>query len=457
VGDDAKQGIVQRGLEGVIAAKSGITHIDGQKGELLYRGYDIRDLALNCSFEEVAYLVWNGDLPNEEQLREFTMELKAHRALSVRTMALLRGYPITSPPMTLLRTAASTLGILDPRAESDAVHTNLSIAIEITARIATVIATYHRLRQKKEPIPPDPHLPFAANFLFTLFGERADELRERIFDKCLTLHIDHGFNASTFAARVTAATLSDIYSAITSAIGTLRGPLHGGANQKVMAMLQEIDRPERARDYVLNLLKQRKLVMGFGHRVYKTEDPRATLLRQWCRELGEHTGQTKWWEISKIIEDTMMEEKNLNCNVDFYSATVYHMIGIPEDFFTPVFAMTRMVGWTAHILEQYQDNRLIRPRAQYVGPRGRKAGAVRRAPRTKGQANRGAIDVPANSKTGPQQTGARLHCSGVSIPRGLAVGSHQPQPLIEVMLVAFQLQVLNLGDCHGPVDLRGLV
>jgi citrate synthase len=246
------------------------------------------------------------------------------------------------------------------------------MAEELEAQVASIVASVDRIQRGKSPVLPEPGLSHAGNFLYMLSGKRPDELAERVFDGCLTLHIDHEFNASTFTARVIAATLSDIYSAVTGAIGALRGPLHGGANQRVMAMLEEIETPDRAEAYLKDLLAKKEKVMGFGHRVYKTEDPRAAILRRWCRELGEKTGQAQWAEISEILESVMLEEKGIHCNVDFYSASVYHMLGIPTDLFTPIFAVARTVGWTAHVLEQYADNRLIRPLSEYVGPMDRK-------------------------------------------------------------------------------------
>ena len=357
------------GMEGVVVAPSSICLIDGQAGELIYRGYDVRELAAHCSFEEVCHLLWKGVLPTQSELEELRRELALHRALSSETRRLLGRFPRSSFPMSVLRTAVSALGLHDPRAESDALHTNVSMAIELTSQVATILATFHRLRLGEEPMVPDPGMSHAANFLYMLTGEYPHDVDGVVMDDALVLHAEHGFNASTFAARVTASTLSDLYSAVTSAIGALRGPLHGGANQKVMRMLQEIHTPERARPYILDLLQAHQKVMGFGHRVYKTIDPRAVVLREWCRELGEHTGQTQWAEICAVIEAVVKEEKGLSCNVDFYSAPVYHMMGIPTDLFTAIFAVSRIVGWTAHILEQYGHNRLIRPTCEYVGPR----------------------------------------------------------------------------------------
>ena len=270
--------------------------------------------------------------------------------------------------MSILRTCVSAMGLSDPRAESSDLAVNLDLAQEMTAQVASIVASTHRLRRGLAPVRPEPGLSHAGNFLFMLTGKRPDELSEHVFDVALTLHADHEFNASTFAGRVIAATLSDIYSSVTGAIGALRGPLHGGANQKVMQMLLEIGEPAKAADYIQGLLAARQKIMGFGHRVYKTEDPRAAVLRRWSRELGQRLGQSRWPEMSAIIEDVLLKEKGLHCNVDFYSASVYHMLGIPPDLFTPIFAVARVVGWTAHILEQYANNRLIRPLSNYTGP-----------------------------------------------------------------------------------------
>ena len=365
------------GLQDVIASDSQICLLDGAKGRLVYRGYDVAELVEHCDFEEVAHLLWTGELPRAAELAELKRKLAAHRPLSGAMHHLLGDLPASAPPMSLLRTCVSAMGVTDPRAESSDPATNLEMAQELTAQIASIVASIHRLRRGHGPVQPEPGLSHAANFLYMLNGKRPDERTARIFDGCLILHAEHEFNASTFAARVIAATLSDIYSAITGAIGALRGPLHGGANQKVMLMLQEIGEPSKAADHVRRLLAAKQKVMGFGHRVYKTEDPRATFLRRWSQELGEKLGQPQWFQISQIIERVMLEEKKIHCNVDFYSASVYHMLGIPTDLFTPVFAASRTVGWTAHVLEQYANNRLIRPLANYTGPVDLKVKAIK--------------------------------------------------------------------------------
>ena len=363
---------IKAGLEGVIAADSSICHVNGAEGTLIYRGYDVADLALNCMFGEVAFLLWHGVLPTKSELDEQRRRLAANRPLSRRMTHILGHLPVSAPPMSLLRTCVSAMGLEDPRADSNDPDTNLELAEEITAEMASVVAGIHRLRRGHQPVDPEPGYSHSANFLYMLTGQRPDEFSAKVFDSCLTLHAEHGFNASTFTARVIAGTLSDIYSAVTGAIGALRGPLHGGANQKVMVMLEDIGEPSRAAEYVKDLLARKQKVMGFGHRVYKTEDPRAAILRRYCRELGERTGQAKWAEMSEIIEKILLDEKGLHCNVDFYSASVYHMLGIPSDLFTPIFAVARVTGWTAHVIEQFSNNRLIRPLCNYSGPVGLK-------------------------------------------------------------------------------------
>lgn len=359
---------VHEGLEDVVVANSSICRIDGQAGQLIYRGYPIGELAAHCSFEEVAHLLWHGSLPDAVSLREIADAVGAQSALTLPMVELLRRFPHYAEPMSVLRTAISALGMYDPRAESDVQETNVELAYVLTAKASSAVATYARLRRGEDPVAPDPGLSHAGNFLYCLTGEYPDELATQVFDNCLTLHAEHGFNASTFAARVTAATLSDMYSAITSAIGALRGPLHGGANQRVMGMLEEIGSPDKAREWVMARLAARKRIMGFGHRVYRVEDPRATVLREWCQKLGDALGQGQWHDISLAVEQVLSEEKGLHPNVDFYSASVYRMLGIENDLYTCIFAMSRMVGWTAHVLEQWSHNRLIRPRCNYMGP-----------------------------------------------------------------------------------------
>jgi citrate synthase len=359
---------VKIGLQDVVIATSDICAIDGEKGTLVYRGYDIHDLAEHSTFEEVVYLLWNGRLPSAEELEELEMQLAGNRSLPPEILDLLTRIPLSQPPMEILRTAVSALSLYDPDSEDMSEEANRRKALRLTAQMGTLVASYARIRQGKDPISPVPKLGRAANFLHMLTGRTPDEVSARWFDVALILHADHSFNSSTFAARVTASTLSDLHSAIVSGIATLKGPLHGGANEQVMKMLLEIQSVERVDDYIHNLLAQKKKVMGFGHRVYRTEDPRATVLRKMSQALGVRAGQTKWFEISKKIEDLMIREKKINANVDFYSASAYYVLGIPVDLYPLVFALSRVVGWTAHVFEQYANNKLIRPLAEYTGP-----------------------------------------------------------------------------------------
>lgn len=371
-GEEAAQVVKARGLEGVVALDSELCFIDGRKGELVYRGYDIADLAANATFEEVAYLLWNGDLPTQPQLDALQAQLRAERPLPPTLLDLLHRFPADANPMAVLRTAVSALALYDPEAEDRSVEANYRKAVRLTAQTPTIIAAFDRIRKGKEPIAPLQERSLAYDFLYMLSGERPGIAAERTFDVCLTLHAEHGLNASTFTGRVVGATLSDIYSAVTAAIGALKGPLHGGANTEVMKMLGDIDaRGQDPAAYVRERLERKERIMGFGHRVYRTIDPRAVILRDLVEALSEERGQRKWYEMSVRIMQAMEQEKRLYPNVDFFSASVYHMLGIDGDLFTPIFAMSRMTGWTAHLIEQWQDNRLIRPRAEYVGPRGR--------------------------------------------------------------------------------------
>jgi len=354
------------GLEGVVAGESEICFIDGDEGILSYRGYNIHTLADNATFEEVIFLLWNGRLPRREELSRLKSDLVAHRAIPKPVQDFL-GSVGKAEPMDVLRTAVSMLSLHDPQARDSSPEANAQKAVKLMAQTPTIVSTFDRLRNGRPVIEGDPNLSFAANFLYTLTGKRPDDLMEHAFDVALTLHADHELNASTFAARVTAATLSDIYSSITSAIGALKGPLHGGANQDVIKILLDAGTPERAVAKVKEMLAQKKKIPGFGHRVYHTEDPRATHLRVLSEELGRRTGHTDMYLMSRLVEDTIKQEKHLNANVDFYSASTYYSLGIPVDLFTPVFAISRMSGWTAHVLEQYHNNRLIRPRAEYKG------------------------------------------------------------------------------------------
>lgn len=355
-----------RGLEGVVAATSAISSIVDDV--LKYRGYSIDDLAEHASFEEVVYLLWNDKLPNQKELEAFQKQLSEASSIPDEIVEQMRAYQLdTVSPMAVLRTAVSSLALFDEEADELSEEANYRKAIRLQAKIPTIVTTFARLRDGKEPIKPDPSLDFAANFLYMLTGEKPDDVAVRALNKALVLHADHELNASTFTARVCVATLSDIYSGVTAAIGALKGPLHGGANERVMKMLMEIGDVDGVEDYLQKAFANKEKIMGFGHRVYKKGDPRAKHLREMSRQLTKITGEEKWYNMSIKMEEIVKNEKGLPPNVDFYSASVYHSLGIPHDLFTPIFAVSRVSGWAAHILEQYSDNRLIRPRAEYVG------------------------------------------------------------------------------------------
>ncbi len=358
----------KEGLEDVIAATSSICYIDGDRGVLSYRGIDIHELAEKSTFEETCYLLWFGRLPKQRDLEELTETLARSRVVPEEVFRIMKTFPRNASPMDVLRTAISALSLYDPDAAANDREANLRKTYRLTGQIASIVAATDRIRNGKAAIAPDPSLKHAANFVYMLTGKKPDSTAEKAFDVALILHADHEFNASTFAGRVTAGTLSDIHSATTSAIGALKGPLHGGANQEVMRMLLEISDVKRAESYIRDALAKKEKISGFGHRVYRTEDPRATHLRRMSQNLCETSGNRKWFEISRVIEEAMKREKNINANVDFYSATVYYTLGIAIDLFTPIFAVSRISGWTAHILEQLGNNRLIRPRADYTGP-----------------------------------------------------------------------------------------
>ena len=359
--------IAGAGLEGVVATSSKICYIDGDKGVLSYAGYNIHTLADHASFEEVIYLLWHGKLPVSDELRKLKASLTAERDLPAEVTAFLKNVPKSASAMDVLRTAISMLSLYDPQAGDMSPEANTQKATRLMARVATIVTSFDRLRNGKEVIPGDPTLGHAANFLYTLTGKKPDDVMERVFDVALILHADHELNASTFAARVTAATLSDIYSAVTSAIGALKGPLHGGANEAVIQMLLKTSSSEDAVAKVKSNLDNKIKIPGFGRRVYHTADPRAIHLKKMSQELAKRTGHGELYEKSTRVETTVKDLKNLNANVDFYSASTYYSLGIPVDLFTPIFAVSRMSGWTAHILEQYRNNRLIRPRADYTG------------------------------------------------------------------------------------------
>jgi citrate synthase len=358
------------GLEDVVATSSAICYLDGDRGVLAYCGYDIHDLAQSATFEEVCFLLWHRRLPTRAELGDLQSQLAAARPLKEPIIRLMRSLP-TVNGMDALRTVTSALAHYESDVEETSPGAQYRKAVRLTAQVGSVVATWGRLQAGGGPIAPDPVMGHAANFLYMLTGERPNSTAIRAFDIALTLHADHELNASTFAARVAAATLTDIYSAVVAAIGTLKGPLHGGANAEVMKMLLELGQTasgDRVDDVIRGKLARKEKIPGFGHRVYKTEDPRATHLRQMSRELGKRSGNTAWFDMSQRIEALVKGEKKLNPNVDFYSASTYYALGIPIDLYTPIFAVSRISGWTAHVLEQYANNRLIRPRADYTGP-----------------------------------------------------------------------------------------
>lgn len=357
------------GLRGVSAASSSISDVNGEKGELIYQGYNIHDLATQSTFEEVIFLLWNQRLPTSTELQELSAELRASYALPREIIDLMKQFPRNADPVDVLRTAISALEFYDTNARDVSRANSVKTAIRLTAQFPTVVAASDRIRKGEEPFAPNPELSIAANFLYMLRGTAPSPEDARVFDSALILHADHELNASTFTARVVAGTLADMYAAVTAAIGALSGPLHGGANTNVMKMLLEIDALENVESYIKKALTDKRKIMGFGHAVYKTEDPRATHLRRFSQQVGERAGDTKWYEMSRQVEQVIMREKGLFPNVDFFSASTYYMMGIPLDLYTPIFAVSRIAGWTGHILEQYTDNKLIRPRADYVGQR----------------------------------------------------------------------------------------
>ncbi|MGD0681158.1 MAG: citrate synthase [Terracidiphilus sp.] len=361
--------VAGKGLEGVVAANSGICWIDGEAGVLSYRGIDIHELALHSTFEETTSLLWNGILPNRLELREFQSQLTLARGLDYRVVDMMRAIPTSATPMEVLRTAVSALSFYDADEKDSSHDANVRKCFNLTAQIAMIVAIYDRLRKGLEIVPPDRSLNHAANFLWMLNGVQPSETAVRTMDLALVLHAEHELNASTFAARVIAATLADVHSAVTGAIGALKGPLHGGANEGVMRMLYEIDKEGADPvEYVKSMLMAKQKISGFGHRVYKTEDPRATHLRKMSEQLGKDAGVPKWFDYSRAIELYINADKKLNANVDFYSASTYATLGVDIDLYTPIFAISRIAGWAAHIIEQLDDNRLIRPRAEYIGP-----------------------------------------------------------------------------------------
>jgi 2-methylcitrate synthase len=362
--------MASKGLEGIVAATSAICWIDGEAGVLSYRGIDIHELAQYSTFEETCYLLWNGKLPNKAELDALRQSLADARQLHPAILKLMRDLPTSASPMEMLRTVVSALSLYDPDDAVTGHDANLRKSYRLTSQIAMIVAYFDRIRKGKEIVEPDKSLSHAGNFIWMLTGEKPSETATKAFDIALILHADHELNASTFAARVIAATLSDMHSAITGAIGALKGPLHGGANEEVMKMLYEIEKKgEDPVDHVKAMLSAKKKVPGMGHRVYHTEDPRATHLRRMSNDLGNSSGIPKWFKMSEKIEKYIKAEKNLNANVDFYSASTYTVLGLDIDLFTPIFAVSRISGWAAHVIEQHDDNRLIRPRADYVGPK----------------------------------------------------------------------------------------
>jgi len=356
-----------RGLAGVTVAETRLSYIDGQAGRLFYRGYDIHALAGKGSFAEALYLLWYGELPTRAQLTVFEGLLARERRLPGGLLRVLRDFGADVTPMSALRTAVSVLGQIDGDAGDNSPEANLRKAGRLAAVLPVAVAAHHRLRSGEEPIEPDPDLGTAADFLRMMTGETPGETAVAALDKSFLLYLEHGLNASTFACRVVASTLADMHAALTAGVAALSGPLHGGANEQAMRMLEEIGDVDAVDAYLNEQLAAGRKVMGFGHRVYRTEDPRATHLREMARRLGEDAGDSSWYELSRAVERGMQERKGLYCNVDFYCATVYRHLGIPLDLFTPLFALGRTGGWTAHVMEQHRDNRLIRPRADYVG------------------------------------------------------------------------------------------
>ena len=368
--------MTEKGLREIVAAETTISDIDGANGRLWYAGYDIADLAMNSTYEEVVFLLHNGRLPTQDELDELTEFLTTERELSPFLGNLMVTLAQQTSPMSMLRTSISAASAYDPDGWDESPEAQYRKAIRLTAVLPTLIAYYDRHRQGLEIVEPNPKLPHAANFLMMLLGEEPDADDAQVLDTTFVLYADHTMNASTFTARIIASTLTDMFSAITGAISALKGPLHGGANEEAMKMLEEIDSPARSEAYVADRLARHEKIMGFGHAVYRTMDPRATVMKRLSEEAGERAAESKWFEISKAIQETVYEQKQLWPNVDFYAASVYHVLGIPTDLMTPIFAAARMAGWTAHVREQYADNRVIRPASEYVGPRDRTWAAI---------------------------------------------------------------------------------
>jgi citrate synthase len=357
------------GLEGVTAGISKISDIIAEQNRLIYRGYDIRDLAAHCEFEEVAYLILLGKLPNRQELAQFKAQLEPHRELPAEVYRVLRALPAGANLMAALQVGVATLGMLDPQADVNTHEANFQKAIRLTASMPTLVANGYRILQGQEPVPPRADLLHASNFLYMLFGREPNPLHAQVMNLTFILYAEHGYNASTFTAHVIASTLADMYSAVVGAIGALRGALHGGANEAAMESILEIGSPDRAEAWVMERLAKKERIMGFGHREYKTGDTRAVILKAYVRQLAEQANRMDLYQIQETMERVMLREKNLHPNVDFPAAVVYYLMGIPIPLYTPIFAAARIVGWTAHVMEQHDDNRLIRPRSDYVGPR----------------------------------------------------------------------------------------
>ncbi len=357
------------GLRGVVAAQSSIGDVNGEEGKLIYQGYDIHDLATNSNFEEVVFLLWNSRMPKQAELDELNAKFRANYAIPSELVAAMKTFPKDADPMDVLRTAVSMLDFYDDGSHDTTREGAMTACIKLTAQMPTIVAAWEKIRTGKDIVEPKTDVNIATNFLYMMSGEMPSAEEARMMDICLILHADHELNASTFTTRVIAGTLADVYGAVTGGIAALSGPLHGGANTNVMKMLLKIGSIENIEPWLDNALETKQKIMGIGHAVYKVEDPRATWLRKFSKELGEKSGQTKWFEMSEKLEKLMFEKKGMYPNVDFYSASTYYMMNIPLDQYTPIFAISRISGWTGHILEQYSNNKLIRPRAEYIGAR----------------------------------------------------------------------------------------
>ncbi len=363
---------IAKGLEGIVAAATQLSDVQGTEGILTYRGYNINDLAAYSTFEETVDLLWYGVLPSRELLEKLIRKFAAARPLPDSVLGAMRFFPKKATPMDVLRTVVSQLGLYDPDETDNSVSANVRKSIRLTAQMPTIVATWHNLSKGREPIPPRTDLSHAANFLYMLEGKEPTPQSARILDIALILHMDHGLNASTFVARSIASTESDMYSAISGALGALKGPLHGGANEAVMRTLLNIGDVSGVEPFVKDALANHRKIAGFGHRIYKTNDPRALQLRRIAGELANHTGNRRWYEMSEKMREVVWRERQLYVNVDFYSASVYYTLGIPIELFTPIFAISRVAGWTAHVMEQLMDNRIMRPDSEYVGPKDQK-------------------------------------------------------------------------------------